>query len=152
MPSKTTQIIGSLLVLCLVCGCSAIAVKESTPSNSIKEHSVWQGTCDQTGWKPYPMILFIQSRKGNTFEATTWYPTLRNGLCKVSGQISQEGVVTFTEDEVIHGAGDIMGGGIMSGSKFTATIEGNSLKGGYVITLPGTGETDKGNIFLTLAD
>lgn len=147
MSSSKVLTIGALVVLCLVGGCVAIAVNENKPSNPIKVHSVWQGTCDQTGWKPYPMILFINNSKGEAFEGTTWYPTLNNGLVKVSGQIRPKGIVTFTEDEVIHGKGSVI-----SGCQYTATIERNTLKGGYVITLPSTGKVDKGNIFLKLAD
>jgi len=121
--------------------------KSSEPVNDpIKVHSVWEGTCDETGSKPYPMILFIQNRRGNAFEATTWYPTLGNGLVKASGQVNPEGLVTFTENQVIHGRWSVM-----SGAQFTATIEGNNLKGGYVIKLP-FGKVDKGNFSLKLVD
>ncbi|MHC4557128.1 MAG: hypothetical protein ACYS80_07460 [Planctomycetota bacterium] len=43
-------------------------------------------------------------------------------------------------------------GGVLSGGQYTATIEGNNLKGGYEITPPGTGNVEKGNILLKLAD
>jgi len=99
------------------------------------------------------MILFIKNSKGEAFEGTTWYPTLNNGLVKVSGQIRPKGIVTFTEDEVIRSSYiEGVRRGVLSGSQFTATIEGNTLKGGYVITLPSTGKVDKGNILLKLAD
>jgi hypothetical protein len=99
------------------------------------------------------MILFIKNRKGDAFEGTTWYPTLNNGLVKVSGQIRPKGIVTFTEDEVIRSSYiEGVRRGVLSGSQFTATIKGNTLKGGYVITLPSTGKVDKGNILLKLAD
>jgi len=143
--------IGALVLFYFVGGCATTAVKEeesSEPVNDIvKVHSVWQGTCDQTGSKPYPMILFIQKRNGKAFEGTTWYPTLGNGLVKASGRVSPEGIVTFTEKQVIHGVWSVM-----SGAQYTATIEGNNLKGGYVITLPITGKVDKGNILLKLAE
>jgi len=153
MSSSKELTIGALVVLCLVGGCVATAVNENKPSNPIKTHSVWQGTCDQTGVKPYPMILFIKNRKGEAFEGTTWYPTLNNGLIKVSGQIRPKGIVTFTEDEVIWSSyiEGVRGGCVISGSQYTATIEGNTLKGGYVILLS-TGKVDKGNILLKLAD
>jgi len=140
---------GALVLFCLAGGCASTAVKEKAhggPVNdAVKVHSVWQGTCDQTGEKPYPMILFIEARKGNAFEGMTWYPTLDNGLCTVAGQVGPEGVVTFTEKEVVHGA-------ILSGAQYTATIKGNNLKGSYVIHLPVAGQEDKGNILLKLAD
>ena len=145
--------IGALVVLCLVGGCVATAVNENKPSNPIKAHSVWQGTCDQRNSEPYPMILFIKNRDGNAFEGTTWYPTLNNGLIKVSGQIRPKGIVTFTEDELIRSSYiEGIRGGVISGSQYTATIEGNNLKGGYVITPPGTDKVEKGNILLKLAD
>jgi hypothetical protein len=91
------------------------------------------------------MVLFIQNRKGKAFEGTTWYPTLGNGLVTASGQVSPEGVVTFTEKRVIHSWS------VMSGAKFTATLEGNNLKGDYVIKLL-FGKMDRGNISLKLAE
>jgi hypothetical protein len=121
--------------------------ESNEPVNDLlKFHSVWEGTCDETGRKPYPMILFIQNRRGNEFEATTWYPTLGNGLVKASGQVNPDGLVTFTEDQVINGKWSVM-----SGAQFTATIEGKNLKGSYVIKLP-FGKVDKGNFSLRLAD
>ena len=143
MSSIKAQIIGSLLVLCLVGGCATTAVKESTPSNSIKEHSVWQGTFHQVGWKdPYPMILFINSRAGDAFEATTWYPTLRNGLLTVSGQIKPDGVITFTEEEIIYHEGNIL-----SETIYTGILEGNTLKGPSTIY-----DRKAGDFILKLAD
>ncbi|UCD05597.1 MAG: hypothetical protein JSV98_10890 [candidate division WOR-3 bacterium] len=152
MSSKKAMTIGALVAVCMVGGCASTAVKKSTHSDSIKAHSVWQGTCDQRGVKPYPMILFIKNRKGDAFEGMTWYPTLNNGLITISGQIRPEGIVTFTEDEVIYGGPNEYRPGVISGGQFTATIEGNNLKGGYEITPPGTGNVEKGNILLKLAD
>jgi len=146
---KKSIAIGVLVICCLVSGCATTAVKEESiePVNdALKVHSVWHGTCDQTGWEPYPMVLFIQNRKGKAFEGTTWYPTLGNGLVKASGQVSPEGVVTFTEKRVIHGILSVM-----SGAKFTATLEGNNLEGDYVIKLL-FGNVDRGNISLKLAE
>src|SRR5262245_24997417 len=69
-----------------------------------KANSVWQGTCEQSNPKSiYPMILFVRRRDGDSFEGVTWYPTLDNGLIKVTGRIDRKGTVTFTEGEVIHG-------------------------------------------------
>ena len=144
MASQKTQTIGILLILCLIGGCANVAINEGTPSNSIRANSVWQGTCDQIGIEPYPMIIFIQNRNGNAFEGITWYPTLDNGICLISGQVEPGGIVKFTEDSVIHG-------GVLSGSQYTATIKGKNLKGGYVYIQP-DGKTDKGNIILKLAD
>ena len=71
MSSGKAMAIGSLLVLCLVGGCSTLVAEEGTPRASMNVHSVWQGTCDQTGMKPYPMILFIKNRQGDAFQGTT---------------------------------------------------------------------------------
>ena len=153
MSSSKALTIGALVVLCLVGGCVATAVNENKSSSPIKAHSVWQGTCDQRNSEPYPMILFIKNLDGNAFEGTTWYPTLNNGLIKVSGQIRPKGIVTFTEDELIRSSYiEGVRRGVLSGSQYTATIEGNNLKGGYVITPPGTDKVEKGNILLKLAD
>jgi hypothetical protein len=73
------------------------------------------------------MILFIISSTGDAFEGMTWYPTLDNGLLTISGQIKPDGVITFTEEEVIRGEGSI--GGVLSGGQYTANLEGNTLEG-----------------------
>jgi hypothetical protein len=124
MLSSKARTIGTLLVLCLVGGCATTTVKEEKPSASIKVHSVWQGTFDQVGWQAYPMILFISWRVGDAFEGMTWYPTAGNGLLTISGQIKPDGVITFTEDEVIQGST-----GVLSGGQYTASLEGNTLEG-----------------------
>ncbi len=119
------------------------AVNEGIPSASTKTHSVWQGTYDQVGWKVYPMILFIHSHTGDAFEGMTWYPTLSNGVVTISGEIKPDGVVTFTEDEVIY-RGE---GGVASGCIYTGSLEGNTLKG--FSTLKGR---EAGHFVLKLAD
>jgi len=126
MLSSKARTIGTLFVLCLIGGCATTAVKEERASVSIEEHSVWQGTFVQDGWGAYPMILFISST-GDAFEGMTWYPTLDNGLLTVSGHIKPDGVITFTEEEVIRGEGSR--GGVLSGGQYTANLEGNNLEG-----------------------
>ena len=125
MLSSKARTIGTLFVLCLIGGCATTAVKEERPSASIEVHSVWQGTFEQVGWGGYPMILFISWRTGDAFEGMTWYPTLDNGLLTISGQIKPDGVITFTEEEVIQGSTR----GVLSGGRYTASLEGNILKG-----------------------
>jgi len=122
--SKARTIV-TLFVFCLIGGCATTAVEDEKPSASIEVHSVWQGTFDQVGWQAYPMILFISWRTGDAFEGMTWYPTLDNGLLTISGQIKPDGVITFTEEEVIRGST----GGILSGGQYTASLEGNTLEG-----------------------
>ena len=127
MLSSKARTIGTLFVLCLIGGCATTAVKEERASVSIEEHSVWQGTFVQDGWGAYPMILFISSSTGDAFEGMTWYPTLDNGLLTISGHIKPDGVITFTEEEVIRGEGSR--GGVLSGGQYTANLEGNNLEG-----------------------
>lgn len=127
MLSSKARTMGTLFVLCLIGGCATTTVKEERPIASIEEHSVWQGTFVQDGWGAYPMILFINSRTGDAFEGMTWYPTLDNGLITISGQIKPDGVITFTEEEVIRIEGST--GGVLSGGQYTASLEGNTLVG-----------------------
>ena len=125
MFSNKVRFIGTLFVLYLICGCASTAVKEEKPRASIEVHSVWQGTFDQVGWQAYPMILFISWRVDDAFEGMTWYPTSGNGLLSISGKIKPDGVITFTEEEVILGSTT----GTLSEGKYTARLEGNTLKG-----------------------
>ena len=130
MLSSKARTIGTLFVLCFIGGCATTSVKEERPSASIEVHSVWQGTFVQVGWGAYPMILFISSRTGDAFEGMTWYPTLDNGLLTISGQIKPDGVITFTEEEVIRGEGSEGSiRGVLSGGQYTANLEGNTLEG-----------------------
>ena len=140
MLSSKARTIGTLFVLCLIGGCATTAVKEERPSASIEEHSVWQGTFVQYEWGAYPMILFISSRTGDAFEGMTWYPTLDNGLLTISGQIKPDGVITFTEEEVIHGM-------VISGCIYTASLEGNTLEGPSILN-----NIEVGRFVLKLAD
>ncbi|MHC4309902.1 MAG: hypothetical protein ACYSSN_08160 [Planctomycetota bacterium] len=123
MLSSKARTIGLLFVLCLVAGCAVTAVKDEKASASIEVRSVWQGTFDQVGLGAYPMILFISWRMGDAFEGMTWYPTSGNGLLAVRGQMKSDGVITFTEKEVIRGSGTVSGG------RYTGHIEGNTLQG-----------------------
>ncbi len=125
MLSSKARTLGTLFVLCLIGSCATTTVKEESPSASIEVHSVWQGTFDQVGWGAYPMILFISWRVGDAFEGMTWYPTSGNGLLTISGKIKPDGVITFTEEEVIQGSTS----GVLSGGRYTASLEGNTLEG-----------------------
>ncbi len=148
MLSSKARTIGTLFVLCLIGGCATTAVKEERPSASIEEHSVWQGTFVQYGWGAYPMILFISSSTGDAFEGMTWYPTLDNGLLTVSGQIKPDGVITFTEEELIRGEGsEGFRRGVVSGGQYTANLEGNTLEG-----LSFYNNIEVGHFVLKLAD
>ncbi len=51
-------------------------------------------------------------------------------LVRISGQIKPDGVITFTEEEVIRGEGsEGSRGGVLSGGQYTANLEGNTLEG-----------------------
>ncbi len=148
MLSSKARTIVTLFVLCLIGGCATTAVKEERPSASIEEHSVWQGTFVQVGAGAYPMILFIISSTGDAFEGMTWYPTLDNGLLTISGQIKPDGVITFTEDEVIRSSYiEGVRGGVLSGGQYTANLEENTLKGPSILN-----NIEAGRFVLKLAD
>lgn len=149
MLSSKARTIGTLFVLCLIGGCATTSVKEERPSASIEEHSVWQGTFVQVGAGAYPMILFISSRMGDAFEGVTWYPIPFNGLLTISGQIKPDGVITFTEEEVIRGEGseERSIGGVLSGGQYTANLEGNTLEGPSILN-----NIEVGRFVLKLAD
>jgi len=125
MLSSKARTLITLFVLCLIGCCTTTAVREKRPRASIEVHSVWQGTFDQVGWGAYPMVLFISWRTGDAFEGMTWYPTSGNGLLKISGQIKPDGGITFTEEEVLRGSTE----GVLSGGRYTASLEGNTLEG-----------------------
>src|SRR5262249_26522483 len=100
------------------------------PPDVFKVNSVWQGTLEQSNPKSSdPMILFVKQRKGDSFEGVTWYPTIGNGLIKVTGRIDGKGGVTFTEEKVIHGDVTAQGRVVVAGSKYSAKLEGTVLKG-----------------------
>ena len=124
MSSSRARTIGTIFILCLIAGCATPPIREEKSSASIEVRSVWQGTFDQLGYGAYPMILYISYRSGDVFEGMTWYPTLDNGLLTVSGQIKPDGVIAFTEEEVIRSTG-----GLLSGGQYIANLEGNTLEG-----------------------
>lgn len=118
MLSRKASVVTSLFALCLTAGCSSNLMVSNV---SIQEESVWQGT--YYGRTSYPMILFISSRTGDAFKGMTWYPTLNNGLLTVTGQIKPDGIIKFTEEEIICGRN------LFAGCIYTASLEGNTLKG-----------------------
>jgi hypothetical protein len=120
------------------------ALRADEPADGLTANSVWQGNMEQSNPKSsYPVILFVKQRNGNAFEGTTWYPTLGNGLLKVTGQIAANGTVTFTEDKVIHG--DTFEGNfvVIAGSKYTAELRKTTIVGTGELTLPNSNEVAK---------
>jgi hypothetical protein len=130
------------------------SLRAGEEADLLKVNSVWQGTCDQSNPKSsYPTILFIKQRKGDTFEGVTWYPTLENGLIKITGRIDAKGAVTFTEEKVIHGeATDQRPDGVVAGSKYNANLERRILKGSGEYMDPETKAESTLKISLKLAE
>jgi hypothetical protein len=123
------------------------------PADALKAHSVWKGIGEQS--KPelaYPMILFVRQRWGGEFEGTTWYPTLENGLIKVTGRIDASGAVTFSEDEVLFGEASEQRLGVLPGAKYTARLEQGTLRGHGRWLDPKTKEVVTLNFSLKLAE
>jgi len=119
-------------------------------SDPFEVNSIWKGTCDQPGYKPYPMILFINQRKDKAIEGITWYPKYPlskygSGLIRFTGQIGPENTVSFEERDVIHG-------NVPGGCKYTATFEKGALKGSWDRVSIKSGKVVKGNILLKRAD
>lgn len=120
------------------------------PTDALKVFSVWQGTVEEPSML-YPMILFINHRWGEDFEGTTWYPLLGNGLIKVTGRIDANGVITWSDDEVISGEATEQRQGVLAGAKFTAKLEKNTLIGDGNWTDPKTKEEVTLKVSLKLA-
>ena len=112
-------------------------------SDPYKANTFWKGTCDQPGYSPYPMTLFIKSRTGKKFEGVTWYPTWKNGICKISGTIVPNGI-TFVEDSVLQG-------NVIDSCIYRLTLKGEILKGSYVDPRAGATVTFTGNVSLKKA-
>ena len=129
------------------------AQAEEPPADPLNPATVWRGTCEQSNPKAsYPMVLFIKQRQGETFEAVAWYPTLGDGLIKVSGKVGPNGVVTFTEEKVIHGEVTPDHRIVVAGSKYTATLDRATLKGTGEWSDPKTNENDTLEFSLNLAE
>lgn len=122
-------------------------------TDALKANSVWGGTGEQSKPKlAYPMILFVKQRWGEAFEGMTWYPTLENGLIKVTGQIGANGAVTFSDDEVIFGEATEQRPGVVGGAKYIAKLEKMTLKGNGELIDPETKEVVTFSFFLKLAE
>ena len=94
---------------------------------NIEVNTVWQGICSQPGYKPYPMIMFVNKRSGNTINGVNWYPPcdmsrFHGGLIGFSGQIGPGNAIRFTE-------GKVLSGSAIGGSTYTGTIDGGTLRG-----------------------
>lgn len=99
----------------------------------------------------YHMIMFVKYRWGEDFEGVIWYPTLGNGLIKVTGQIDANGVVTFSEDEVISGEGTDQGQGVVAGARYTAKLGKMTLTGSGKFIDPKTKAVFTLKFFMKLA-
>lgn len=76
-----------------------------TPAEDIvASQTVWKGKCSQSGYEPYPMIMYVRGRKGNEISGILHWPTLRNSKTKFKGKIKDDSV-SFTEYELIQGSG-----------------------------------------------
>ena len=91
--------------------------------------STWQGVCYQPGYE-YPMVVFVSEIDGNRFKGTTWYPTLGNGLCAISGKYDAEGNISFKEESVEHGS-------VVSGGEYSALLNDELLEGTYLSSIRG---------------
>lgn len=66
--------------------------------------SVWLGTQEQADRDgATQVVLWIQSRDEDTYEATMWYPKFGNGLIRIRGRIDAKAGITLDSDEVIYG-------------------------------------------------
>ena len=121
---------GSLLAVA-VAALFALRSAAGTPDPPVAANSIWQGIVEQSRPKSsYPAVLFIKELDGDSLKGTMWYPSLGNGLVKLSGRISAEGTVTLYEEEVLFAQpyrdGKLH---VVEGTKYTAVLDGSVMKG-----------------------
>jgi len=133
--------LAAVIALTLPASPRLATVGAAEPADPLKINSVWQGTMEQSNPKSsYPVILFIKQRNGNAFEGVTLYPTLGNGLLKVTGRIEEGGKLTFSEDSVIHAEKFDQDLICIAGSKYTGELKSGAISGSGELALPGTNE------------
>jgi hypothetical protein len=107
---------------------TADAGAQRDPLAAFTSGSLWRGslseTTDTIGTLRYPIVLYVDVRRGDAFIGTTWYPSLANGLLKIAGEVDANGTLTFHEDDVVFGSGHVA-----AGSTYTGTLSGAMLSG-----------------------
>jgi hypothetical protein len=78
--------------------------KASQSTDKVASQTEWKGKCSQSGYDPYPMIMYVLTRKNNEITGILHWPTLRNSKSKFKGKIKDDSI-TFTEYELIQGSG-----------------------------------------------
>lgn len=71
--------------------------------DKVASQTKWEGKCSQSGYDPYPMIMYVRERKNNELSGILHWPTLRNSKTKFKGRIKDESI-SFTEYELIQGS------------------------------------------------
>jgi hypothetical protein len=122
--------------LCLIGFAERSAFRAEEPRDPFQPNTVWKGEIvyNKTDYapqsKPFPMILYVKQRKGADFQGVTWYPSQENGLLLVTGQVSEKGTLTLSEEKVIHGEATAKRNkGVLAGMKFTGQRENTAIKG-----------------------
>jgi hypothetical protein len=88
----------------------------------VRSQTEWHGQCSQKGYKPYPMIMYVNERNGSEINGVLHWPTLRNSKTRFKGKIEDKHL-TFTEYELI------AGGGIAMPNLYEGEIIGNRIYG-----------------------
>lgn len=91
----------------------------------VQSQTEWQGKCSQDGFEPYPMIMQIESRKGDEISGELRWPTLRNSKTRFRGVVENRRV-SWVEYKLVEG------GNIGFPTLYHAEIIGNALGGTWV--------------------
>ena len=160
MSSTSNTLLGfPAAFLCLLALAGQGTPGKGTPIDRLRNGTVWSGVIEYDAeHRAEPtsdaMILYLEWRKGNDFGGSSWYPNQGNGVLKVTGKVGRSGVVTFTEEKVIHGKANFPNNpeGVQAPNEFSGVLDGTRLKGTGRWKRPAfNGETRK-RFTLKLAD
>ena len=104
----STSLTGNFALRCLAAEAELeLSTDKASAEDMVSSQTAWEGKCSQSGYEPYPMIMYVLERKNNEISGILHWPTLRNSKTRFKGKITDDSI-SFTEYELIQGSGIAM--------------------------------------------
>lgn len=104
--------------------------KKSPAADPLPVGSMWVGSGEQgvgEARQTWSMAIHIDERNGNFVRASAWYPTLANGVSRLSGVLDDKGSFSVDEPSIVHGEWNKTPGGIVAGGTYVGRADSKSV-------------------------
>ncbi len=118
------------LTLALPALLAAGSAKKSPAADALPAGSFWVGAGESdVGDKRqvWAMAIHIDEREGDIVRASAWYPTLANGVSRLSGVLDGKGGLSVDEPSIVWGKWDKTPGGIVEGGRYTGRVDTKNI-------------------------